>query len=259
MTVFINYPLYLFPAIFVLLLIAVEIGLWLGLQTGVNLDEVRHEQVVGTRDGIGVLLSLLLGFTLALAVPRFDQRRELMVLEANALGTTSLRAQMLPEPEPSVVQQLLRQYVDARLDLKTAGLNAEKVQAALARSKRLQNDLWRQAAAVAQRSPTPITGLFVQSLNETIDLDAKRLAAVENRIPKTIWLMLVLIALLTCVTVGFSQRQRFALSILVPPLMIAVVMTLIADLDTPHSGLIRIDQQSMERLKSELDVNSTSR
>ena len=60
---------------FVLLLIAVEIGLWLGSQTGVNLDEVRHEQVVGTRDGIGVLLSLLLGFTLALAVPRFDQRR----------------------------------------------------------------------------------------------------------------------------------------------------------------------------------------
>ena len=182
-----------------------------------------------------------------------------MVLEANALGTTSLRAQMLPEPERSVVQQLLRQYVDSRLDLKAAGLNAEKVQAALVGSKRLQNDLWRQAAAVAQRSPTPITGLFVQSLNETIDLDAKRLAAVENRIPKTIWLMLVLIALLTCVTVGFSQRQRFALSILVPPLMIAVVMTLIADLDTPHSGLIRIDQQSMERLKSDLDSNSTSR
>jgi len=71
--------------------------------------------------------------------------------------------------------------------------------------------------------------------------------------------MLVLIALLTCVTVGFSQRQRFALSILVPPLMIAVVMTLIADLDTPHCGLIRIDQQSMERLKSDLDANSTSR
>jgi hypothetical protein len=195
----------------------------------------------------------------ALAVPRFDQRRELMVLEANAIGTTSLRAQMLPEPERSILQQLLRQYVDARLDFKAAGMNAEKIQAARVRSKQLQNDLWRQAAAVAQRSPTPITGLFVQSLNETIDLDAKRLAAVENRIPKTIWLMLVLIALLTCVTVGFSQRQGFALSILVPPLMIAVVMTPIADLDPPHSGLIRIDQQSMERLKSDLDANSTSR
>ena len=96
----------------------------------------------------------------ALAVPRFDQRRELIVLEANAIGTTSLRAQMLPEPERSVVQQLLRQYVDARLDLKATGPNAEKIQAALVRSKRLQNELWRQAAAVAQRSPTPITGLF---------------------------------------------------------------------------------------------------
>jgi hypothetical protein len=71
MTVFIHYPLYLFPAMFVLLLIAVDIGLWLGSQTGVNLDEVRPEQVVGTRDGIGALLSLLLGFTLALAVPPF--------------------------------------------------------------------------------------------------------------------------------------------------------------------------------------------
>jgi hypothetical protein len=95
-------------------------------------------------------------------------------------------------------------------------------------------------------------------LNETIDLDAKRRAALENRVPSPIWGTLVFLSLLTCLMVGYSQRQRFLPAMLVPPLMIAIVMSLIADLDTPGNGLIRVGQESIERLHSELNPGSPS-
>ena len=98
----------------------------------------------------------------------------------------------------------------------------------------------------------PITTAFVSSLNETIDLSEKQLASLENRIPPSIWIMLMLISLLACLTVGYSLRIRFLLSMIVPPLMISIVMALIADIDSPRSGTIRVGQQSMERVLSEL-------
>jgi hypothetical protein len=144
------------------------------------------------------------------------------------------------------------------LEFFKSGINSGSSQRALKRSEQMKTDLWQQAVMVAQQSPGPITALFVNSLNETIDLDAKRLAALENRVPGAIWGMLVLLSLLTCLMVGYSQRQRFLPAMLVPPLMIAIVMALISDLDTPGNGLIRVGQESIERLHSELATGSPS-
>ncbi len=85
-----------------------------------------------------------------------------------------------------------------------------------------------------------------------IDLSEKRLTALENRIPHTIWLMLLLIASLTCFTFGYGQRRRFWLVAIVTPLMITIVMGLIADLDSPRSGFLRVDVRSLERLEQDL-------
>jgi hypothetical protein len=249
-------PLLIFFLLFLLLYIAVEFGYRRTLTAGRIDDDRRHDLIVDTRNQIAVLLSLLLGFTLAMSLPRFDQRKQLVVDEANAIGTVSLRAQLLPEPEDSQVQQLLRDYAQARIEFGQARIESAKLNDALQRAKEVQNQLWRTAVAAAQKNPTPITALFVQALNETIDLDEKRLAAFENRIPVTIWIMLTVIAVLTCLTVGYGHRQRFAMSMIVPPLMIAIVMALIAELDSPHSGLIRVGQQSMHRLQSSLDTTS---
>jgi len=248
----IDHPVWLFALLFVGLLIVVEIGFRLGLRTTASGDEKLHDQIVGARNGIVVLLSLLLGFMLPMSLTRFDQRRHLVIEEAKAIGTTSLRAQMLPEPVRSRAQKLVREYADARLKFFEAGLQMEKLQAANSQAKQLQNEIWQQNVAAAQLSPTPITALFAQSLNQMIDLSEERVAALENRIPSTIWLMLVLISLLTCLTVGYSLRRRFMLSMLVTPLMISIVMALDADLDSPRSGLIRAAQQSMERLQSDI-------
>ena len=103
----------------------------------------------------------------------------------------------------------------------------------------------------AAKNPTPITSIYITSLNEIIDLDSKRTAAVENRVPRPIWIMLFLMGILACLSFGFSLRRRFILSMIVAPLMISIVMAL----DTPNRGFIRVSQESMLRLQS--DMNAT--
>jgi hypothetical protein len=207
---------------------------------------------VSTRDSISLLLSLLLGFTLAMALPRFDDRKKLLVDEANSIGTTALRARMLPEPARSKILQILSEYVDARLDFSVAQLNGEELQRSLVRTKQLQDQMWREIVVVAQQNPTPITSILVQALNESIDLTEKRRATLENRVPNAVWLLLVLVSCLSCLAIGISERRRFWFVMVVSPLTIAIVMALIADLDAPRSGLIQTGQQSLRRLQQDL-------
>jgi len=254
-----DFPVLLFVVIFLGQWPAVEIGYRRALMLGTRMADKRHEQIVDTRNQIADLLSLLLGFTLAMALPRYDQRRQLVVDEASAIGTASLRTQLLAEPARTETQQLLRQYAQARLEFGQAGLNQEVFQNTLQQGKELQTQLWQEATAAAQQTPTPISALFVEAVNDAIDLDEKRLSAFDNRIPIVIWAMLGLLGLITCLTVGYGQQQRFLLSMIVPPLMIAIVMALIADLDAPRSGLISIGQQSMQRLQRDLDSKAPAK
>jgi hypothetical protein len=183
-----------------------------------------------------------------MAVTRYDLRRQLVVDEANAIGTTNLRVDLLPEPARTRLRPVLREYVESRLAFSHAGLEARALEDARKRSKRLQVELWESTVAAAEESPTPITARFVETVNHTIDLDESRLEALENRIPVGLWAMLWLLSLLAAYMTGATVEERSALSMLLPPLMIAVVMALIADLDTPGAGVIQEHPHSIERL-----------
>src|ERR1700722_5928109 len=198
----VDYPRLLFLALFLIFAIALEIGFRLASIRNANVDADLHEQAVGVRDGVVVLLSLLLGFTLAMALPRFDQRRELIVDEANAIGTSTLRAQTLPEPARTVSIELLREYCASRIDFFDDSASAERLNAATERAHQIQASLWQLAVDAAAKNPTPITSIYITSLNE----------------------------------------------------MISIVMALIADLDTPNRGLIRVSQESMLRLQSDMQA-----
>ena len=95
---FLDHPFLLAMCLFVLLMAVVDTGFRLAVLTGANLDDDSREQIAASRDSLGILLSFMLGFTLAMALPRFDLRKHLVMEEANAIGTTSLRAGLLPEP-----------------------------------------------------------------------------------------------------------------------------------------------------------------
>jgi hypothetical protein len=217
----------------------------------------RKEQMGTIRDGLFILVSLLLGFTLTMAASRFVERRSLLVEEAVSIGTTYLRAATLPQPYRDHSRQLLREYVDTRLELDDVVRDASRYNDALHRAKHLQENLWLDAATVAQNDRSAVTAVYVNSLNETIDLHEKRVAAFENHVPQPVWLLIISVSLIAVFTRGSTLTTRFWLTLILLPITIALVVALIADLDTPSRGLIRLDQRALQRLKADVNVETT--
>ena len=181
----------LFTAILFVILISVECGYWLGKYRRRRHEEEK-EASLGTMVGATLgLLAFILAFTFGLAAARFDARRQVLLDEANAIGTTYLRAGMLPEQRDEI-RSLLRTYVDIRLE----AVRSDNIAEGVRRSENLQQQLWAHAVAVGDKNPNSIiVGLFVQSLNEVIDLHAKRVqAGVRSRIPGAIWVSLFAVA-----------------------------------------------------------------
>jgi hypothetical protein len=252
MAYLLNEPWLLGLMLAVSLAAAIELGRLTAVCAHIHDDTSRKEQMVAIRDGLFVLVGLLLGFTLALAVPRYNERRTLLVEEALSIETTYLRAGMLPQPYRDNARDLLRHYVDDRLDLDNAGLDAARFDEAMKRSKHIQAKLWAGAVAVVQTDRTAITATYVNSLNETMDLHDKRIAALENRIPVSIWYLILSVSVIAMFSRGLTLTRRFWLTLVLAPITIAIVVALVADLDSPSAGLIRLDQRAMQRLKAEL-------
>lgn len=246
-------PLWLLFAITVVVVLgAVEAGYRLGRWRSRRASHEVENPVGAIIGAMLGLLAFLLAFTFGMAASRFDSRRELVLDEANAIGTTYLRAALLPEPERTQTRTLLRDYVNARLEAVEPG----KTTPALARSEELQDRLWARAVTVGGKSPTPITGLYIQSLNDVIDMHAKRVTmGMRNRIPFTIWGALYFTAILAMAAVGYHAGLTSATRILATPalaLAFSGILWLIADLDRPQEGLLRASQQAMIDLQKSL-------
>jgi hypothetical protein len=196
------------------------------------------------------LLALIIGFTFAMALSRFEARRDAVLNEANAIGTTALRARLLPEPHRSESLSLLREYVQIRLDIVQTGSSLVDAKTVVARSNKIQEALWQQAKAMAVKDKNLIpTGLFIQSLNEMIDNQGKRLAALRNRVPNIVLIGLFGIASVANGFVGYASgldSKRTRLPVYLIGLLIAMVILLILDLDRPSSGFITNNQQAMQ-------------
>lgn len=236
-----------------LLLTIAEAGFHRGMKLFVAHDEKRKAQISGVHGAVLGMLGLLLGFTFSMAVSRYENRRDLVLQEANAIGTTYLRASFLPEPHRAEVSDLLRRYVDLRLDFHNAGNDRAKIASAEAAAAGVHRALWGHAVAAAGKAPTPITATFINALNEMIDLDATRLNAQRAKVPAAVWLLVLVVAGASCYACGYSAGAcgaRTGLSNAMLPLLIAVVITLISDFDRPSQGMVLISQQPFIDLKS---------
>ena len=244
----------LFIVILGVVLLSVECGYRLGK---FRRGQQEKEAPVGTMVGATLgLLAFILAFTFGLAAARFDTRRQVLLDEANAIGTTYLRAGMLPE-RGQEIRGLLRDYVRTRLDAFQSGNIAEGVR----RSEKIQHQLWTEAESVgAKNSNSILVGLFVQSLNETIDLHAKRLqAGLRSRIPGAIWLGLFAVAALSLAAMGYLEGlsgTRRSLAIIAVAIAFSVVIELIADLDRPQEGVLRVSQQALLDVQRSMNTPS---
>ncbi len=240
----------------VFFLAATEIGFRLGRRAHSRVNADAKSELSILQGAIMGLLALLLGFTFSMAISRYEVRKQLVLDEANAIGTTYLRAQLLPEPERREVSNLLRSYVGARLEFYAAGVDEKKLDAAKRKTEGLHDQLWSHATTLGGRDPRAVTtGLFLQSLNEVIDLHSKRINALENHVPEIIIELLFFIAIIATGLIGYGcgvgGRRNFFVT-LATSLLIAAVILVILDLDRPRRGLIRVSQQRLVELRDSL-------
>jgi hypothetical protein len=236
---------WIYVASLVLLIGAGEIGRRIGLRA-----RGHGHPALGTIESASLgLLALMIGFSFSMALNRYDSRKAAVLDEANAIGTTMLRAQLLPEAQAKPSADLLGQYARIRLALGRTGTDAKARADAIARSLDLQNRLWQLAVAASavDAHSTPI-GLYVQALNDMIDMHEKRLTAIGNHVPESVVLLLYLIALTATGFTGYGaglagDGERG--SKLVMAVLIATVLILVIDLDRPYRGLVTVSQQPM--------------
>lgn len=237
------------------LLAFAEVGFRFGLHAFERHDEARKSTIGGIQGAILGLLGLLLGFTFALATSRFEMRRDLVVQQANAIGTSYLRASLLPEAHVAPVQDLLRGYVGVLVAYYPLFDDAKARVEGLAKVADAERRLWEHAVAAAREAPTPIVATFVVAINETFDIMSERLAIGAARIPGSVWALLLIVAALGCVTSSYaagSAGVRSSFSSLILPVLIAVVIMMIFDISHPRLGFIRVSQQSMLDLQKSI-------
>ena len=198
------------------------------------------------------LLAFLVAFTFGAAASRFEERRQAVLAESNAINASYLRAQMVPEPMSTNERSLLREYVDVRVNASQNGQIAQGI----AKSEELHRRLWAEAVAAAQKERSPMTSLFMSSLNEVFALHEKRVTAVVyNRIPSAIWLGLYVLLIFAMSVVGYYEGMsgtRHTLAVYGMVFAFAIVFALIADLDRPGRGLLEVNQQSMVDLQKSM-------
>ena len=239
----------------VIILVSIELGFRVGDKARRDYDK---EAPISIGPLVGGLLSML-GFVLVIsysvAASLNDSRKQYVLEEANTISTAYLRADLLDRKIKSEVKRLLKEYVDARLQ----AISPEHRADSLKKSLEIHKQLWSRAAAISIQAPSHNTQLFVQSINDLIDLHQKRVTVgARARIPSSIWLALTAISALTMVTLGIQlgmSRSRRLVAIIPMSLAFAVLVTLIVDLDRPQSGMTRVSQDPMLDLQANIYKN----
>ncbi|HYP57878.1 MAG TPA: hypothetical protein VEQ35_06290 [Beijerinckia sp.] len=239
--------LYSLPAIFAVSLVALFAASEIGHRFGLR---VSGQANISTLEAAMLgLLALMISFTFAMALMRFDARRDALLGEANAIGTAALRARLLPAPQNAESLKLLRDYVQIRLDITGHTPTPAEMNAAIERSNEIQGALWLLAKAVMAKDNAMVpTGLYIQALNETFDDQQKRLTALRNRVPNIVLLALYGVAIVAIGFAGYAggvDQRRWRLPVYIMSVLVAAVILLIQDIDRPSAGFISVNQQPM--------------
>ncbi len=246
-----HYPLLVFAISFVALWLSARAGWWFRSRQG-TLDAELREDFGFILAATLTLLGLIIGFSFSMATGRYDQRKNYEEAEANAIGTEYVRADLLPAADAVRVRGLLRDYLDQRISFYMAG-DAE-LPPINARTAQLQNQLWTAVRAPAAAHPTYIVGLAVSGMNDVLNSQGYTQSAYWYQIPSAAWALMATIAVGCNLLVGYGSHSAKAGSKLLPilPLIVSIAFMLIADIDSPRHGLIRVSPQNLISLAESL-------
>jgi hypothetical protein len=226
----------------VLLLACHEIGFRLGRRVE-GFDEDYKRRVDMMRTAILALVTFLVGFSFASAGSRYIDRQDMIVKEANAIGTSWLRAMLLPEPQRSRLQADLRQYALDRLELLKA-YDFEAARPLLAKAGETQKRIW-QAGVEGVGTDREFANFMLPPLNDVIDIHAEHLSAARRHIPQTILVVIVIAVAIGMGMIGYDNglvRKRYFLLSSVFAVVAAAALWMTIDLDRPRYGFVRTSE-----------------
>jgi hypothetical protein len=239
----IDFPAAVLTVAFVLLVSAALIGDTIRRKTKKPGDDVASDFKTVLPAAL-TLLGLIVGFSFSMAVSRYDQRKTYEEEEANAIGTEYVRADILPAAQAARVHDLLKKYTDLRIEFyelrdraRLAPINAS--------TSDLQNTLWALVVEPATAQQTPTMALLLSGMNDVLNRQGYTQAAFWNRVPAGAWLLMIFVAMACNFLLGYTEQRGRRGPLLVLPLILAIPFLLIADIDSPHGGFIRVAPQNL--------------
>ena len=241
----------LFCVVVILGMLAARIGAWLGQKRALKGLKEGVYSITSSVTAMLGLLAFMLGFTFSLTANRFSERRTLVVRQANAIGTSYLRTSLIPEKQKLIIRNLLHQYTKILLNVRTA----PDIKKEIVRLAEIKSSIWQQTSSLVQEQQmdSEIRSLFISSINNVIELENERITvALIFRLPPHLWISLLMIFFLSMLCLGYQEdddKLQRQFNALILSASFAMVMTLIADMDSlgPHS--FRVSQQPLEELQ----------
>jgi hypothetical protein len=241
--------------VFVAAEIGFRLGIWLQRRTDASGKTPMTGAVVG---GMLGLMAFLLAFSIGIVIGQHNGRKAMVVTEANAVGTAYLRAGFLDEPDRSTTRDLLREYIEVRLAGVREASNEGILEAAMRRSEEIHGELWSIVEENVQQGKESATmALFVDSINEVIDVHSERLAVGHLRLPRMLGMVLYAATILSFLLVGVassSDGKRDPLAILLFALAFVAVLMIVVDLDRPQQGILTVSQQALDDLLRQMST-----
>jgi hypothetical protein len=248
-----NYPILFFAVSVAILWVAAILGTLLRNSRWWIPEEEREDFGLVVTASL-TLLGLIIGFTFSMAMTRYDLRKNYEEAEANAIGTEYVRADLLPAADAKKVRSLLRAYTEQRVLFYKA--NRNELQEINAKTAQLQNELWNALQTPAEEKPTPITALAVAGMNDVLNSQGYTQAAWWNRIPEAAWILMVTIAICCNSLIGYwaHPAKPKTFRFLIFSVIVSIAFLLIADIESPRGGLIRVAPQNLQTVYDSLQA-----
>src|SRR6516162_6264030 len=241
----------------VLVFVLSLIVMWLSVQGGAFIRRLRSTPEED-RDDLGLvtnasltMLALIIGFSFSMAVSRYDQRKNYEEEEANAIGTEYVRADLLHAGDAAKVRELLMHYLDQRI-LSYTVRDPQRLRGIDHETAKPQDEMWSIVQSAASTQPTPVVALAVSGMNDVLNRQGYTQAAWWNRIPVGAWSLMVSLAICCSLLIGYSARRRERVLFSVVPFLVSVAFFLIAEIDSPRTGVIRVLPQNLISLSQSL-------
>lgn len=231
--------------LFASILLMMAIGQRLAKRSLAKEADVARSRLTGVETAIFGLMSLMIAFSFSSAAARYEMRWELVVAEANAVGTAYLRLDLLPEASQPVLREKFRRYVEARIAHFHRLPDAKESDAQAAVATTLQSEIWTETLAVLKEAPSQVTVVVVPALNQMNDVATARAVALHTHTPKLIYAVLLILGMVCSLLAGYAladtQTRHARIHLATFAIVVTLTIYVVFDLDYPRYGFIRLD------------------